>query len=286
MWRNRFVSIDLSFPSTRSTPFCRSSGKLSDDDWRSRSGRKPIVRDETWQAETIHNESGFQITDGSFRSPLGRASLLSIPLPLLSSEEEVFRRGILFLLPLVDPQLYFSQIGGRSLSLVDPDRIKVIGVGLCELAMVLGSGRALLFLLARCPRRNRRLSPISSSERLFSFLLGTAAISFYLFWAGFFGIINRSLLIPLVFAALGRDDSFNMGFHKADSHLAEPDSSFQKRYPFPPRPFWASSFSFWSCSTFWRERFPYEYDMLEYHARGPRESLKREESPFSSTTSI
>lgn len=238
-----------------------------------------LEAEESRSFETKPGKRKRSIMNQAFKSPtvlfalLSAALLfLSIPLPLLSSEEEVFRRGILFLLPLVDPQLYFSQIGGRSLSLADPDRIKVIGVGLCELAMVLGSGRALLFLLARCPRRNRRLSPISSSERLFfSFLLGTAAISFYLFWAGFFGIINRSLLIPLVFAALGEMILSTWAFIK-QIHILRSRIPRFKKISISPSPL-LGLFIFLLVVLYLLAGTipPYEYDMLEYHAQGARE---------------
>ncbi len=197
---------------------------------------------------------------------------LELPLPLLSSKEGVFRRGLLFFLPLADAPFCFHQVWGKSFVWFDIDRIKIMGIGLFELASVLGAGRFIFHILQRSFRKQTNQTDYLPKEKCFiSFLLGSAVVSAYLFWAGFIGWISKMTALPLLlfgiseiilwFKAVCGSASVlrNSIGHGISCRLKMPgvlnilvvllalDYLLAGTIP------------------------PFEYDMLEYHAQGARE---------------
>ena len=195
----------------------------------------------------------------------------AVPLPILSAVNHPFCRGFLFFLPLADPNLYIDQTGAAFLFTPDADRLKIIGIGLFELAIVLGIGHILLRLLCPIPERVSQ-NGLTAGERLFlSFLFGATAVSTYLFWFGYLGRISRTAAAPLVI--LGTASILHILLNTLKSL-----SSFQ-RFRVQLKPPRISAAHLLGLVLFVLTVIyllagaipPFEYDTLEYHAQGARE---------------
>ena len=199
------------------------------------------------------------------------ALFFAIPLDLLSSANRTFSRGFLILLPLAEPYLYIDHTGVSFLFTPDADRLKIIGIGLFELAVVLGTGQIFL----------RFLNPIfgigshdgfTAGERFFfSFLFGSAGVSAYLFWFGYVGTISRQAAIPLIFIGavfifliFRSVPKYLMSFPKFLERLKQSGMSLRCLLGL-------FVFSLTVVYLFAGSIPPFEYDTLEYHAQGARE---------------
>lgn len=207
-----------------------------------------------------------------FASAIAFVYFLAVPLPLLSSGNGLFRRGLLLLLPLTDPSLFFHQIFGDSVMLFDTDRFMIIGVGLTLLAAVLGSGRFMLLAIRRLLGSNEDFDIFTPREELFfAFLIGLASLSAYLFWAGLFGWINRYTALPILLFALSEIVLWIKNI--SEILIKNPLKDFH----FPPKRltgagiFAALLFVLAGVYLLAGTIPPFEYDMLEYHAQGARE---------------
>ena len=128
---------------------------------------------------------------------------LMIPLPLLSSQEGSFCRGLLFFLPLADPSLYIRQIFGETFALYDPDRCKIIGVGIFLFAAVIGTGRFALYTTCHIFKLEHDDKDFIRCEEFFlSSVLGMAVVSAYLFWSGDFRNLKELSRFALMFSSV------------------------------------------------------------------------------------
>ncbi len=210
---------------------------------------------------------------------------LVLPFPLLSTQDSVsspfLRVGLVFL-PLINASLYFNQIFGDTFTLFDPCRIKIIGIGLFLLGSVLGTGRFVFLSLRHLFDPKNGFKDFTPWEELFFiFILGMAALSAYLFWAGFIGWINRYTIVPLVLFALTeiffwiKQISFRLTGRR--------HQTFGFRMPRLTGTGILAGFVLLFASLYLLAGTipPYEYDMLEYHAQGAREIFESGRIAFS-----
>ena len=207
---------------------------------------------------------------------------LMIPLPLLSSQEGSFCRGLLFFLPLADPSLYIHQIFGETFTLYDPDRCKIIAVGIFLFATVIGTGRIALHTTYHIFRPERDDKDFICYEELFlSSVLGMAVVSAYLFWSGFIGWINRYTMVPLMLSALVEI----LRWTKSILRFLTWKRKETVRIPmlrFTGGGFLAGIFLLLAVLYLLAGTIPpFEYDMLEYHAQGAREIFETGRIAFS-----
>ena len=202
---------------------------------------------------------------------LAAVLFLACPLSVLSSAGHTLYRGFLFLLPLADPNLYIEQTGAAFLFVPDVDRFIIFGIGLFELAIVLGTGHVLLYFLNSIFRIGSQ-NDFRTGERLFfSFLFGSAAVSTCLFWIGYAGFISRRAAIPLVFLGaafiiilLRTGLKFLTSFSKSHAKFMPPRISAARMLGLFVLVLTVVYLLAGAVP-------PFEYDTLEYHAQGARE---------------
>lgn len=197
---------------------------------------------------------------------------LATPLPLLSSKDVLFCRGLLLLLPFAETNLYIHQIFGETFTLFDPNRLRIIGVGLILLAATLGTGRFVFRALLRLFDPNGEIKGFETKERLFlTFLLGMTTLSNYLFWSGLIGWINRLTILPIILFAM---TEFLLGIKNISHSIVS--RKFETLHLTSIHLNGISIFSALFFLFFFLYLLagtipPYEYDMLEYHAEAARE---------------
>ena len=207
---------------------------------------------------------------------------LMIPLPLLSSQEGSFCRGLLFFLPLADPSLYIRQIFGETFALYDPDRCKIIGVGIFLFAAVIGTGRFALYTTCHIFKLEHDDKDFIRCEEFFlSSVLGMAVVSAYLFWSGFIGWINRYTMVPPILFALVEI----LGWTRNVLRVLTWKRRETVRIP-ASRLTWIGLLA--GITLLLAVLYllagtipPFEYDMLEYHAQGAREIFETGRIAFS-----
>ncbi len=191
-------------------------------------------------------------------------------IPGLPNVDGLSHRRVIFLFPLLTPEISVAQWLGESPAVALLDRLPVLAVA----AAILGSSFVIGWLALVLGRLDRLLPRLEVT--LFSMAVGLSLVSTYVLLAGLLGLLHNRLafLLPMavILAAAGW-----LWFRRREGPLNKDASPRPPKHDDPADDDWISPRWLWCAAPFVLVMIlggmlpPAEFDVREYHLQAPKE---------------